>query len=232
MGNPNAPTSWGLAAAVSAGTAVMPDMVWVPVPEDDLLLSVPREAIKVAFPQAAGRVMRAPCSYREWLDAARVIGAASLTIAWAKAVWRAAPRKQDPVELVATPADAFNMGTLAFLTRSEDLIDRQVAGYGPDEWGRGAMKAWVIDPLMMEQGPHGCCNFGFIHPNGVADQNAGGRHDWNQIDYSQKVFDFCERWAKRISDGGYVDVIEVQCQKFPALADRLRAEYGPPPPLP
>lgn len=233
--NPNAPTSWGLAAAVAAGTAVMPDMVWVPVPEDDVLLSVPRDAIKLPFPQAGGRVMRAPCSYKEWLDAARSIGACSMAVNWGRAAWRAAPRKQTPVELVVTAADAEQMGTLAFLVRSEDMIDAQVADYGPNDWGRGAMKCWYVDPMMMELGVTGVCNWGFVHPGGTVDQSPGGRHTWEQVDYSQKMYDWCMRWARRISDGSWVDVVEVLCAKFAAnaaLVARIRREYGPPPPRP
>lgn len=237
----DSPTTWGLADACEAGTITTSTIDWVDVPvaEDDLILTVPKDALKIPFPQAGGRVMRAPCSYQEWLRAAKALGCCSLTIAWAKAVWNAAPKKQTPVELVITAADSMQMGTLEWLVRSEDRIDAQCADYGPDDWGRGAMKEWYIDPMMMEQSPiTGCCNWGFVWPEGVKgreklpwgpdhpDQPPGGRHVWTQIDYSQKKYDLALRWARRISDGSPVDLVEVECSKFPALATRLRHEYG------
>lgn len=226
VSNPNAPASWGLSDAVAAGVAV-PDYVEVPYEPDDVVLTTLRDALKMPFPQAGGRVMRAPCSYREQIQVARSLGCCSATIEWAKAIWRAAPFKQNPIELVVTDADAEQMGTLEWLVRREDRLDAQMAAAPPGAWGRGALKGWYVDPMMMEQGPLGACNWGFVRPSGVADQSPGGRHDWNQIDYSQVEEDLVLRWARRLSDGSPVDLVELQCRKFPALAARLRAEYGP-----
>ena len=231
----DSPASWGLAAAIAAGTAAPIDYVDVPYPPDDIILTVPKDALKMPFPQAGGRVMRAPCSYKEQIQVATSLGCCSAIIPWAKAIWLAAPIKQKPVELVANLQQSLLMGTLEDLLRSEDLIDAQMASAmasaGPDAWGRGAMKGWYIDLMMVEQGAlTGACNWGFVEPDkgpDHPDQSPGGRHLWSQIDYSQKLYDLVMRWARRISDGSPVDLVELQCTKFPTLAARLRAEYGP-----
>jgi hypothetical protein len=238
------PASWGLADAVAAGTLAPVDWVDVPYVPDDVVLTVPADALRIAFPSAGGRVMRAPCSYREQVQVARDLGCVSASVDWARAIWRAAPRKQAPVELVRTPADAQQMGTLAFLVRAEDLRDAAVTGYSSCDWGRGAMKGWYVDPLMLEQGDDGACNWGFVHPPPAGadptpaaldaclahpDQTPGGRHNWFQIDYSQTVYDLPKRAARRISDGSPIDLVELLVGKFAAnarLVARIRAEYG------
>jgi hypothetical protein len=231
MGNPNAPASWGLAAAVAAGIAEPISWVTVPYEPDGVLLVVPADALRMPFPQAGGRVMRVPCSYREQVQLCRAQGWASMTVAWAQAVWKAAPKKQRPVELVVTAADAYAMGTLAFLEHAEDLRDAEVAGYAPGEWGRGMLKGWYVDPMMSEQGADGACNWGFVEPNGQPDQTPGGRHNNLQIDYSQALYDFVPRWLARLDGSGWVDAVELQCARFPSLATRTRQDYGPPPPM-
>jgi hypothetical protein len=216
------PLTWGLADAVEAGT--IEEITWVDVSCQglDLVLTTPRDALRCTV---SGRTLRASLSYKEQIRVCRALGCVSPLVAWSRAIWQAAPSKQNPVELVRTAADAAQMGSFDFLCRMNDAIDAQLAGAGADAWGRGAAKVWAIDPMMTEQGATGACNLGFTHPDGKEDQPPGGRHDWLHLDYSQLCLDLCKRAATRL-DGTPVDLLDLQCQAFPALHARLTEEYG------
>jgi hypothetical protein len=188
------------------------------------VLTTPRDALRMTL---SGRLMRPSISYQEQLRICRALGCVSPTVAWSRAIWQGAPTKQDPVELVRTPQDAEQMGTMNYLIRINDAIDASLDPNDNGAWGRGAAKAWCVDPMMMELGNEGACNWGFVHPNGHEDQPPGGRHNWLHLDYSQLCLDLCKRSARRVSDGTTVDLLDVQCESFPQLAERLRREYGP-----
>ncbi len=221
----NAPLSWGLADAIEAGEAETPDWIDVDVPDEDLVLTTPRDALRMTI---NGRLLRASLSYQEQIRVCRLLGCVSPTVVWSRAIWMAAPIKQNPDELVRTAQDAAQMGTLDFLVRINDAIDASLDAGAVALWGRGAAKSWNVDPMMLEQGPSvGACNFGFVHPNGHEDQPPGGRHNWLHLDYSQLAIDLCKRQARRLSDGSPVDLLELQCKTFPQLAKRLAEEYGP-----
>lgn len=212
--------TWGLADLVDSGDFELPPFVDVDVPALDLIVSTPQDALLATI---NGRRLRPSLTYAEQVRICRALALISPTVEIAQAIWKAAPIKQRPCELVSTPSQAQLMGTFAFLRAINDHIDESLL---PGGWGRGAAKGWIIHPLMAEQGPRGACNYGFVHVDGHADQSPGGRHNDEHLDYSQLALDLCKRTARRISTGEDVDLLDVYIARYPQLAGRLALEYG------
>jgi hypothetical protein len=226
--NPNAPLSWGLADAIENGTSESIDWIDVACPAIDLVLTLPKLPIRCPI---EGRIMVASLSYAEQVRVCRLLGCVSPTSAMYQAIWKASTVKIPPHPLVFTAADAAQMGTLAFLTKANDLWEAELAKHADElaaegAFARGYWKCWEIGPLMTEQGLHGAENEGYEYPDGHELQNPGGRHNDQHLDDSQVAEDLPKREARRISDGSVVDLLELERAQFPALRQRL-LEYGP-----
>jgi hypothetical protein len=225
----NAPLTWGLANAIEDGSAEPIDWIDVSCPELDLVLTVPRLPLRCSI---EGRMMVASVNYREQVRICRLLGCVSPTSAMYQALWKASTVKIPPHPLVFIAADAAQMGTLAFLTKANDLWEAELANHAAElaadgAFARGYWKCWEVGSLMMEQGPNGAENEGYEYPNGRELQNPGGRHNDRHLDDSQACEDLPKREARRISDGSLVDLLELERTQFPALRARLTLEYGP-----
>lgn len=222
------PTSWQLADAIVDGTAGTPEWVTRRFPDLDLEVKALRGPLRRPV---NGRLLVVASSYHEQLAVCRALKAISPTHSIFQALWRACTVKLTPKPLVITAADSLQMGSLAWLIKANDAYEAEIEAHTldltkvEDSDARGYWKAWLIGLLMREQGADGAENEGFIYPDGHELQHEGGAHNGAHLDYSQAIADLVLRVARRISTGELVDLREVFCGWFPALADRIRAEY-------
>lgn len=222
------PATWGLAAAIEAGTAEPIEWIDVACPALDLTFTVPKLPLGISV---NGRLLRVSLTYAEQVRICRTLGCVSPTYEWYTEIWRAAPVKLTPRPLVRTAADALAMGGFRFLCVENAAFDAQLAAHAdelaiPGAFARGFCKVWLVGPLMQALGKHGTVNAGFKYPDGHELQHPWGRHNDMHLDYSQWAWDLPKRFARR-NDGTEVDLLELQCMQLPSLATRLRNEYGP-----
>jgi len=205
-------------SAIRSGTALNTSaFVEVEVPSQDLVITVPRRAFRAVVPGwGDGRPLLVGWSYRDQIEACRILGMISMTQEMIDAVWRSSfVTRIEPVGQWQVGAD---ISAMEFAVKHTASVDKAVAalnggdGPKPDATIRPEGKGWVIDPMLPKSS--GAVLWGWQKTSGVPMQPFGYRHNADHVDYSM-----CEppaqRQARILSTGKTIDLLDWYRTKFP-----------------
>lgn len=203
------------------------EIAWTDVTVDDLVITVAADAMKATLNDRPG--VRLPVTYEEAVTICAALGCVSPTQRMCDAMFNQAKTQLSAITLWRSPADDKRMGTVEFVLRFHDQIERELAKEqrSPGDLVFGAWKLWILHPAITRLG---AVNYGFwdrsARPVKVI-QTPGARHDPRHYDYSQLLVPV-KRMARKVGTGEPVDLIEDIARREKIPQSYLKCYEAPP----
>lgn len=203
------------------------EIAWTEVTVDDLVITVAADAMKATLNDRPG--VRLPVTYEEAVTICAALGCVSPTRQMCDAMFNQAKVQLGAITLWRSPADDRKMGTVEFVLRFHDRIERELAKQqrSPGDLVFGAWKLWILHPAIARLG---AVNYGFwdrsARPVKVI-QTPGARHDARHYDYSQLLVPV-KRTACKVRTGEPVDLLEDIARREKIPQSYLKFYEAPP----
>jgi hypothetical protein len=180
-------------------------LTWIEVTVGDLVVTVACDAMK--GPLGPLERIRLPVTYNESLLICKDLGCVAPNKRIADAMYAQAKAQLNYVGLYRSAADAPKMGTIDFVLRFHDGVEKQLVAGRPaaGELQFGAWKLWLLHARIVERG---AVNYGFWDKRTKRPvQSIGAQHDAAHFDYSQ-VLQPVKRMARKVGQGEEVDLLD------------------------